>query len=146
MSNEKLSLSEKKIIHGVEIKKMPCGKYFEALQTLKNLPEDFIEALAEEKEDFKLSEMMSIEGITELVMRLLSILPDFTFTFLSTLMDIEFDKIKNELTPIELLEIIGEFWKINKLESFFTQMKSIISKAMTIIGFKELLQSASKLE
>lgn len=145
-SNEKLSLSEKKIIHNVEIKKMPCGKYFEALQTLKNLPEDFIEALAEGKEDFKLSEMMSIEGITELVMRLLVILPDFTFAFLSTLMDIEINKMKNELTPIELIDIIKEFWKINKLESFFVQMKSILSKAMTIIGFKELLQFASKSE
>lgn len=144
MSNEKLSLSEKKIINNVEIKKMPCGKYFEALQTLKNLPEDFMKELSKDKEDFKLSEMMNIEGITELIMRMLVILPDFTFTFLSTLMDIEVDKMKNELTPTELLEITKEFWEINKLESFFVQMKSILSKAMTIIGFKELLQSASK--
>lgn len=144
MSNEKLSLSEKKIIHNVEVRKVPCGKYFEALQILKNLPEDFMKELSKDKEDFKLSEMMSIEGITELIIRMLVILPDFTFTFLSTLMDIETDKMKNELTPTELLEIIKEFWKINKLESFFVQMKSILSKALTVIGFKELLQSASK--
>ena len=35
-SNEEKSLPKQIKLHGVEIKKMPCGKYFEALQTLKN--------------------------------------------------------------------------------------------------------------
>ena len=44
-SNETKSLPKEKRIHGVEIEKKPCGKYFEALQTLKDLPEDFIKEL-----------------------------------------------------------------------------------------------------
>ena len=32
-SNETKSLPKVKRIHGVEIEKKPCGKYFEALQT-----------------------------------------------------------------------------------------------------------------
>ncbi len=55
-SNESLSLNETVKMYGVEIKKMPCGKYFEALQTLKNLPEDFIKELSDNKQDFRLSE------------------------------------------------------------------------------------------
>lgn len=145
-SNESLSIAKKKIIHGIEIKKMPCGKYFEALQTLKDLPEDFMKELAKDNPNFKLSEMMSIEGITEVVMRLLTILPDFTISFLSILLDIDEDIIRNELTPKELLDAIMEFWKINELESFFAQMKPIIQKVMMQIGFKKQLQSASKLE
>ena len=123
---------------------MPCGKYFEALQTLKDLPEDFIKQLTEGKEDLKLSEMMTIEGITELIIKLITILPDFAFLFLSKLVEIDEDKIRNEITPKELTDIIKEFWELNELESFFEQMKSILNKAMTLIGFKELLQSASK--
>lgn len=145
-SNENKSLPKTKIVHGVEIKKMPCGKYFEALQTLKDLPEDFIKQLTEDKADFKLSEMMSIEGITELVMRLLVILPDFTVRFFAKLMEIDEDKIRNELTPVQLAEIIKEFCKLNDLESFFQMMKSAMIKIAVLTGFKKSLQSVSKLE
>ena len=143
-SKENLSLAEVKKIHGVEIKKMPCGKYFEALQTLKNLPEDFIKELSDNKQDFKLSEMFTMENIMNLITRLLIVLPDFTFTFLSKLIGIDEDKMRNELTPKELLDIIKEFWKINNLESFFVEVKSIMKKATEIIGLKGQLQSVSK--
>lgn len=145
-SNESVSLPKKKTVHGVEVKKMPCGRYFEALQTLKDLPENFFKELMKDKKDFKLSEMMSLEGVTELVMRLLVILPDFSISLFATLLDIEEDKIRNELTPKELVDILTEFWKINELESFFTQMKPVAEKVLTLIGFKELLQPAQKLE
>lgn len=136
-SNENLSLSKTKKMYGVEIKKMPCGKYFEALQTLKNLPEGFIKELSKDNPDFKLSEMLTMENLVTLVTRLLIILPDFTFTFLSALMDIEEDKMRNELTPKELVDIVQEFWKINELESFFEVVKSMMSKITTLIGFKK---------
>lgn len=136
-NNEKLSLPKKKTIHGVEVRKMPCGKYFEALQTLKDLPEDFIKELSDNGQDFKLSEMFTIENIMDLVVKLIIILPDFTFRFLSTLIDIDEDKLRNEITPKELLDIVKEFWKLNELESFFEQMKPILSKITTLIGFKE---------
>ena len=140
-SNESLSLPKNKKIYGVEIKKMPCGKYFEALQTLKNLPEDFIKELSDNNKDFKLSEMFTIENITILITRLLIVLPNFTVTFLSKIMDIDEDTIKNKLTPKELAEIIQEFWNINELESFFVQVKPIVEKIMTVIGFKKQLPS-----
>ncbi len=143
-SSEKLSLPKKKTIHGVEVRKMPCGKYFEALQTLKDLPEDFIKELSDNGQDFKLSEMFTIENIMDLVVKLIIILPDFTFRFLSALMDIDEDKLKNEITPKELLDIVKEFWELNELESFFEQMKPILSKITTLIGFREQLPSASK--
>lgn len=145
-SNESLSLPKKKLIHGVEVKKMPCGKYFEALQTLKDLPQEFFKELMKDKKEFKLSEMMSIDGLTELAMRLLVIIPDFATALFSILLDIEEDKIRNELTPKELVDILTEFWKINELESFFAQMKPIMQKVLTSIGFKELLQPAPKSE
>ena len=145
-SNESLSLPKKKLIHGVEVKKMPCGKYFEALQTLKDLPQEFFKELMKDKKEFKLSEMMSIDGLTELAMRLLVIIPDFATSLFAILLDIEENKIRNQLTPKELVDILTEFWKINELESFFAQMKPIMSKALTSIGFKELLQLAPKSE
>ena len=141
-SNETKSLPKVKRIHGVEIEKKPCGKYFEALQTLKDLPEDFIKELSDKGQDFKLSEMFTIENIMTLITRLLIVIPNFTFEFLSKLMEVDRDILENQLTPKELLDVIQEFWKVNELESFFDQMKPILNKITTLIGFKKQLPSA----
>lgn len=141
-SNETKSLPKVKRIHGVEIEKKPCGKYFEALQTLKDLPEDFVKELFDNGQDFKLSEMFTIENIMTLITRLLIVIPNFTFEFLSKLMEVDRDILENQLTPKELLDVIQEFWKVNELESFFDQMKPILNKITTLIGFKKQLPSA----
>lgn len=141
-SNETKSLPKVKRIHGVEIEKKPCGKYFEALQTLKDLPEDLIKELSDNGQDFKLSEMFTIENIMTLITRLLIVIPNFTFEFLSKLMEVDRDILENQLTPKELLDVIQEFWKVNELESFFDQMKPILNKITTLIGFKKQLPSA----
>lgn len=136
-SNEEKSLSKIVKIHGVEIRKMPCGKYFEALQTLKDLPEDFIKEISDNKEDFKLSEMLTIENIMNLITKLLIIAPKFLFRFLSQILDVDEEILKDELSPAELLEICQKFWEINNLESFFDQMKPIMKGMTNLIGFKE---------
>lgn len=138
-SNEIKSLPKVVNLYGVEIEKKPCGKYFEALQSLKDLPEDFIKELSDNEQDFKISEMFTIENIMNLVVKLIIILPNFTFNFLSKLMNIDRDILENQLTPKELLEIIKKFWEINELESFFEQMKPIIMKMnlTSLIGFKK---------
>lgn len=136
-SNESLSLKETVKMYGVEIKKMPCGKYFEALQTLKNLPEDFIKELSDNKQDFRLSEMLSLDNLMNLITKLLMLAPKFLFSFLSKLLDIEEEYIENELSPTELVEICKKFWEINKLESFFDQMKPVMKSLMTLAGFKK---------
>lgn len=137
MTNENKSLAKTIKKYGVEIKKMPCGKYFEALQTLKDLPEDFIKELSDNGQDFKLSEMFTVENIMTLITKLLIILPDFTFNFLSKLMDIDRETLENQLTPKEMLDIIKDFWTINELESFFVQMKPITQQLAMLIGFRK---------
>lgn len=137
MTNENKSLAKTIKKYGVEIKKMPCGKYFEALQALKDLPEDFIKELSDNGQDFKLSEMFTVENIMTLITKLLIILPDFTFNFLSKLMDIDRETLENQLTPKEMLDIIKDFWTINELESFFVQMKPITQQIAMLIGFRK---------
>lgn len=141
-SNETKSLSKIVKMYGVEVKKMPCGKYFEALQTLKDLPEDFIKELSDNGQDFKLSEMLTVENVMNLITKLMIIAPKFLFSFLGKILDVDEEYLRDELSPTELVEICKKFWEVNKLESFFEQMKPIL-KAMTgIIGFKEQLPSA----
>jgi len=75
--------------------------------------------------------MLATENIMTLVAKMFVIIPDFTFKALSKLLDIEEDKIRNKLTPVELLDIIRTF------ESFFVQTKSAMSKILTLAGFKK---------
>lgn len=145
-SNESLSLNKTVKLHGVEIKKMPCGKYFEALQALKDLPEDFIKELSEDGQDFKLSEMFTVENIMNLITKLIIIAPKFLFSFLAQILDVDEEILRDKLSPTELLEICIKFWEINKLESFFVQMKPAIMKMKILTGFKEPLPFASKSE
>lgn len=140
-SNEAKSLPKTIRIYGVEIRKMPCGKYFEALQTLKDLPEDFIKEISENGQDFKLSEMFTIENIMNLITKLIIIAPKFLFSFLSQILDVDEEVLKEELTPTELVEVCKKFWEVNKLEDFFVQMKPMLKGITTLIGFKEQLPS-----
>lgn len=141
-SNEIKSLPKTIKINGVEVKKMPCGKYFEALQTLKDLPEDFIREISDNKQDFKLSEMFTVENIMNLITKLMIVAPKFLFRFLNEILDIDEEILKEQLTPNELFEICKKFWEVNKLEDFFVQMKPVMKGITTLIGFKEQLPSA----
>ena len=141
-SNEIKSLPKTIKINGVDVKKMPCGKYFEALQTLKDLPEDFIREISDNKQDFKLSEMFTVENIMNLITKLMIVAPKFLFRFLNEILDIDEEILKEQLTPNELFEICKKFWEVNKLEDFFVQMKPVMKGITTLIGFKEQLPSA----
>lgn len=147
-SNEELSLKEEVKLYGIIVRKMPNGAYFRALQTLKNLPKNFIEIL-ELDENSKLSDLLDTKNVGNIIIKLLMVLPGFTFDFLSELMDIDRNVLEEELTPTETIEIVKKFWEINRLNDFFEQMKPIIASLMKktlAIGFSEQSQSALKSE
>lgn len=145
-TNESLSLKKEVTLYGVTIRKMPNGAYFRALQTLKDLPKNFIESL-ELDEKSKLSDLLDTKNIGNLIVKLLAVLPDFTIKFLAELMEIDSNFLENELSPTETIEIVKKFWEINKLSDFFELMKPMLAKLFQKIpatGFNEQLQSASK--
>lgn len=147
-SNEELSLKKEVKLYGVTVRKMPNGAYFRALQTLKNLPKNFIEML-ELDENSKLSDLLDTKNIGNIIVKLLMVLPGFTIDFLSELMDIDRNVLEEELNPTETIEIAKKFWEINRLNDFFEQLKPIIANLMkrtSTIGFNEQSQSVLKSE
>lgn len=150
MPNEKVSLDKEVELHGVIIKKMPNGQFLKALETIKEMPESFIKELTQGRTDIKLSDMLDTKNIAMLVGTLLTSVPDFTIRFIARLLNIDEKILREEVTPLETIEIVEKFWEINNLTSFFQKMKPIIAKiipqATTLIGFNEQLQSVSKSE
>lgn len=145
-SKESLSLDNEIELHGVIIKKMPNGQYLKALETIKEMPENFVKELMEGRTDLKLSDMFDTQNIAMLMGTLLTSVPEFTIKFIAKLLNISEKTLKDDVTPLETIEIVEKFWEINNLTSFFQKMKPIMSKAVTLIGFKEQLPSALKSE
>lgn len=148
-SKESLSLDNEIELYGITIRKMPNGQYLKALEVIKELPESFVKELMEGREDLKLSDMFDTKNIAMLVGTLLTSVPEFTIKFVSKLLNVNEKVLRDNLTPLETIEVIEKFWEINNLTDFFQKMKPIIKKLapMTnLIGFNEQLQSVSKSE
>lgn len=144
-TNESISLDKKVTVHGIEIRKMPNGRYLSALALIKELPETFVKEVLEGETDFKLSDIFTVEKLVEVAGKLLCVLPDFTLRFLSELMDIKLEVLKDELSPLETLDIVEKFIEINKIDVFFTRMKPVVAKLMNLqtpTGFNTQLQTA----
>ena len=149
MSNEKLSLDKEVEMHGVIVKKMPNGQFLKALETIKEMPESFIKEVMQGRTDIKLSDMLDTKNIAMLVGTLLTSVPEFTIRFIAKLLNIDEKILKEEVSPLETIEIVEKFWEINNLTSFFQKMKPIMSKLVpmiNLIGFNEQLPSVSKSE
>lgn len=140
-SKEILSLSEETELHGVIIRKMPNGQYLKALEVIKQLPENFMKEVMQGKTELKLSDMFDTKNIATLMGTLLTSVPEFTIKFLSKLLNINEKVLREELSPLETLEIVEKFWEVNNLTSFFQKMKPIMKKIVSstteLIGFKE---------
>lgn len=139
-SKESLSLDIEEELYGVTIKKMPNGQYLKALELIKELPESFIKELMEGKQDMKLSDMFDINNIATLIGTFLTVAPSFTIRFLAKLLNINEKVLKDELTPLQTIEIAQKFWEINELTSFFQRMKPIMKnmgQIAKLIGFNE---------
>lgn len=145
-SKESLSLDNEIELHGVVIRKMPNGQYLKALEMIKEMPETFVKELMEGRTDLKLSDMFDTQNIAMLMGTLLTSVPEFTIKFIAKLLNISEKTLKDDVTPLETIEIVEKFWEINNLTNFFQKMKPIMSKAVTLIGFKEQLPSALKSE
>lgn len=145
-SKESLSLDNEIELHGVVIRKMPNGQYLKALEMIKEMPETFVKELMEGRTDLKLSDMFDTQNIAMLMGTLLTSVPEFTIKFIAKLLNISEKILKDDVTPLETIEIVEKFWEINNLTSFFQKMKPIMSKAVTLIGFKEQSPSALKSE
>lgn len=150
MANESLSLDKEVELYGITIRKMPNGQFLKALETIKELPESFIKELMQGRTDIKLSDMLDIENIAMLMETLLTSVPEFTIKFIAKLLNIDEKILKEDISPLETIEIVEKFWEINNLTSFFQKMKPIMKKMVpqitNLIGFNEQLQSVSKSE
>ncbi len=128
-----MSLPKNKKVHGIEIKKVPVGKYIAAMREMEELPSIIIhelfpgKSMADIMADFSRADEEFAIG---LMGKLLIVLPEKLLEALCSVIDISAQVAMEQLTPKELLDITREFWKINELSDFFKSVSGLIRQKL----------------
>jgi predicted transcriptional regulator len=124
-----ISVPLEKELYGVKIRKLTNGAYIKALNTVQNLPGIIIKGCfpGQDLEDIlKYFQTISVENIIFLAGKLLATMPEHFLKLISELLDIPFEKLRDDLTPKETLEILEAFWKVNDIDPFFEILKRTV--------------------
>lgn len=136
-----VSLAENQILHGVEIKKVPVGKYIQALKKAEDLPGAVLSSVFP---DMNIDDIInSISGINRdevivLFGRLLTTAPEIIVDTMCSIIGIDSEFVLDELTPKEFLDVCQAFWKLNDLSDFFANVWRLIKPKLSTLttGYK----------
>ena len=120
-------------VHGIEIRKMPVGRYLVVMQRLGGVLADLLDAAFPGQTPGQI-----IEGLTaltpsqfrEIAIRLLGVLPEQALTIVCAILDADLRLVKDRLTPNELLEVWTAFWQMNDLSAFFQNARKALPAAL----------------
>jgi hypothetical protein len=130
-----LSMPVEKTIHGVVIRKLPNGAYIKALNAIQDMPEVMLKGCFpgmspdEILEEFK---NITADMLPVLAGKLLANVPEQFLKFISELAEIPLDKLMNELSPKETLDILEAMWELNDLTDFFKKLRGKVIMNKTI--------------
>lgn len=130
-----LSMPVEKTIHGVVIRKLPNGAYIKALNAIQDMPEVILKGCFpgmspdEILEEFK---NITADMLPVLAGKLLANVPEQFLKFISELAEIPLDKLMNELSPKETLDILEAMWELNDLTDFFKKLRGKVIMNKTI--------------
>lgn len=128
-SAAELSLPIEKEMYGIKIRKLPNGKYIQAMKSIDNIAEILLKAaFPDMNPDEIMNKMKSLDEnlLIELAGKMFSIFPEQILKFIATLIECDYEKLYNEISPAELLEILQEFWKINDMTNFMNKLKGMV--------------------
>lgn len=136
-----LSLPETRKVRGYIIRRMPIGKYLEAMNTLQDMPEQLLRALFP---DMGLMELlanlktMDADGLQQLVGRALAVAPEYIVKLIASLAGIDpLDMLEDERIGLSgLMEIVTAWLEVNEIENFMHAARSLWGKAKKVAAAK----------
>ncbi len=124
-----ITLPKSNIVHGIEVKKVPVGKYLSAMRELEELPGVIVNELFPGKqfnEIMKELTKMTDESLVRILTRLFIIAPEYVVNTISLILDVDKETIKNSLTPKEFCDVVKEYWALNDMTDFFGTVSGLI--------------------
>lgn len=132
MSNKSVQLSIPKsvTVRGYEIKRLPLGKYLEAVDMMSELPQEMMRACFPGKSEMQaLAElkMLANDGIPALLIRLAASAPKQILPLMSLATGIdEKTLLEDENIGLDgLAEMAEAFVKVNRIENFISAAKAV---------------------
>lgn len=136
-----ISVPTEKELHGIKIRKLPNGAYIKALNTVQDLPKVLIEACfpgIDADTIFEDIQTLNKDDLLIMAGKCIQVIPEQFLKIVSNLLDIPFEKLMDELTPKETLDILEAYWEMNDLSAFFNRLKGVLMKNKTV---QSILQS-----
>lgn len=115
------------VIHGIEIKKQPVGRYFEVMDRAGGIVVELLEAAFPGQTPRSILEdltRMTPEGLKALAVRLFGLLPRKLVEILREIVGAQDNPAWDELTPAEMTQVVKAFWQLNDLTDFFMSARS----------------------
>jgi len=133
-----MTLPEVRVVHGIEIKKVPVGQYIRAMKQMEDLPRAIVEECFPGQSMADVLTMFTAvdEGVlVTLVGKLLVVLPEHLIDALCSILGLDKEIILTKLTPKELLDVIQAYWAENDMSDFFGNVWGLIkAKLPTLIA------------
>ena len=132
----KMSFPQEEMLYGVRIRKLPVGKYLQAMNAIEGLPAALMKALFPNGQS--LEQMLAVlsqlntEGAAAILSRLLGTLPEEFCRLACSLLDIPESRVLDPTDALslgELTEILEAFWQMNDLSAFFGTARRLIQTA-----------------
>ncbi len=123
MNSIDISLPRSVTVRGQEIKRMPLGRYLQAIRTLESFPREVAAKLVPEGDVSKVLETLKTLDRAKLValaLKALTVVPEQTVKLIAVLTEIPEDTLLNDaqIGADGLLEIVSVFLEVNAAENF----------------------------
>lgn len=115
------------MVHGIEIKKQPVGRYFEVMDRAGGMVGELLGAAFPDQTPRQILEdltKLTPDGLKALAMRLFGLLPRKLVEILREIVGAQDNPAWDELTPAEMTAVVKAFWQLNDMTDFFTNARS----------------------
>lgn len=132
-SSTQLARPKPQVLHGIEIKKQPVGRYFEVLDSTGAIVMDLVDAAFPGQTPRQVVDTLTrldAEQLRALVIRLFAQLPRKLVQILRGIVGADDNPAWEELTPAEMAQVCKRFWEVNDMTDFFMNARSAIQRAL----------------
>ena len=126
-----MSAPQIKMLHGVEIKKLPVGRYIKLLQHAETFVPEVLTALFPEMKDgaiaMKFTEI-TVDELKAFLARAAAVIPEQLCMIAGSLLGIPEGRLLDPdegITPVQLIEVLIATWEANDLSDFFPLVRQL---------------------
>lgn len=128
-SSVQIARPKPQIMHGIEIKKQPVGRYFEVLDQTGALVMDLLDTAfpgMAPREILDLMTKVDTAGLRSILIRVAGEVPRKLVSLLRSILGAEGNPNWEQLTPAEMTAVCKAFWELNDLSGFFGNARSAV--------------------